>query len=561
MAKIPRESGMQRTLDPVGAVDDGSSPRGRPVEEELQEKNRYLEAIFGRAGMGITVLGPDRRIIEANEAMERMLGYARGELVGKSVPEISHPEDEPGNLLMYQDMMEGRLDRFQIEKRYFRKDGSIMEALLHVTYIPGPDGKPRYLVGMLEDITASKQVAEDLRRNIALSAAIRDAQALFISGADHTRIFESLLDILVRMTESQFGFLDDVLKDPDGTLYKKNLAMSSIAWDEGSRDIYQALRTRNLEFRNLNNLSGAPVTEGSLVISNDPASDPRSGALPKGHPPLKNFMGLPLWYGGEVIGVAGVANRPGGYDASVAHFVEPLVSTCASIIAAIRSEEVQKGLNTQVRESLREKEILLKEIHHRVKNNLQIVSSLINLQARELEASPAYGPFMDTRNRIRAMAMIHERLYQSGDFSAVDMKAFIGEFAGSVFRSQEPGQGRIALRPEVDDLTLGVDDAIPCTLIINELLTNAIKHAFPGSRGGEIFLGIRNLAEGWVEVEVRDNGVGFPDHFDPGSSHTLGMELVRGLVRQLGGTLEAAGRDGAAFSVRFTPKGNAPEFQ
>ena len=542
----------------AGSPRAGRRPEGAgnllELEREIQEKNRFLEAIFKRADIGIAVIGLDRRIRDANPFMEQMLGYGPGELAGKTVAEISHPDDEQENMDLYRDMLEGRLDRFQMEKRYFRKDGSVVHSLLHVTHIPGPDGKPLYIVGTVEDITARKRIEKDLERNILMSSAIKEAQDLYIGGDDRRRVFEALLDILVKVTESEYGFLDDVLKDPDGTLYKKNLAMSNIAWDEASRNAYEQLRARSLEFRNLLNLAGAPVTEGRLVVSNHPASDPRSGGLPSGHPPLTSFMGIPLRYGGEFIGVAGVANRPGGYDGSIASFVEPLISTCASLIAAMRSEEAERQLNNRIRISLQEKETLLKEVHHRVKNNLQVVSSLINLQARELEGSPAYEEFAETRDRIKTMAMIHERLYQSGNFAAVDMKQYVHEFADAVFRSQKPAERRIAFRADLEEVALSVDQAVPCALIINELVTNALKHGFTGRDNGEIVVKMRRLPGGAVELQVRDNGLGLPDSFDLQTVRTLGLELVRGLVVQLGGTLEAAGDHGARFVIRFVPE-------
>ncbi len=127
--------------------------------------------------------------------------------------------------------------------------------------------------------------------------------------------------------------------DEQGTPYKLSLALSDISWDEGSQQLYQQLVNRNLEFRDLTNLSGAPVMEGRVVITNDASHDSHAKGLPPGHPSLSCFMGIPLFLGNEMVGVAGVANRPGGYDPTIAEFLEPLTSTCATLIWALRARQ------------------------------------------------------------------------------------------------------------------------------------------------------------------------------------------------------------------------------
>jgi len=153
------------------------------------------------------------------------------------------------------------------------------------------------------------------------------------------------------MTNSEFGFLDEVLRDEAGQLYKRSLAISDISWDEDSRKLYRQLAERNFEFRNLNNLAGLPATTDSLVISNTPDQDPRSGGVPKGHPSLRTFMGVPMHFGGRVVGVAGVANRPGGYDAQIAEFLEPFVVTCAGIIQAAQNDAKERQYQQSLRQS------------------------------------------------------------------------------------------------------------------------------------------------------------------------------------------------------------------
>ena len=153
---------------------------------------------------------------------------------------------------------------------------------------------------------------------------------------DPQSVFDALLQTLVSITDSEFGFLDEVLYDSDGTPYKMSLSISDISWDSDSRALYKQLRARNLEFRNLDNLSGLPAKLQEVVITNNVPHDPRAGGVPARHPPIHSYMGLPVRAGGEVVGVIGVANRLGGYDEDMARFLDPYLTTCSGIIQSIR---------------------------------------------------------------------------------------------------------------------------------------------------------------------------------------------------------------------------------
>ncbi|UCC97262.1 MAG: PAS domain S-box protein [Phycisphaerales bacterium] len=240
---------------------------------------------------------------------------------------------------------------FTTEYRIARPDGSIRWMTDNAQIFNDPEGKPTRLVGTVRDITESKKAEEAIRRQTELLDSIRRAQTLFITGDDPKPVFEALLDTLVEMTNSEYGFIDEVRQDESGQLYKKNLALSNIAWDDESRQLYEKLQPSNFEFRNLNNLAGAPAVTGELVISNDPAHDPRSRGMPKGHPPISSFMGIPMLFGGDLVGVAGVANREGGYNEEIASFLETFISTCASIIQAVRDDRQRQQISQALAES------------------------------------------------------------------------------------------------------------------------------------------------------------------------------------------------------------------
>ncbi|MGH8057749.1 MAG: histidine kinase dimerization/phosphoacceptor domain -containing protein, partial [Candidatus Entotheonellia bacterium] len=206
----------------------------------------------------------------------------------------------------------------------------------------------------------------------------------------------------------------------------------------------------------------------------------------------------------------------------------------------------------QLKALLSEKEILLKEIHHRVKNNLQVISSLIDLQADSIEHPQALQAFKESQQRIKSMALIHEQLYQSGNLARIDMAEYIQQLAAISFRTYGVAPAGITLQLTAEEVFLNLDTAIPCGLILNELLSNSLKHAFPGGRPGEITITLCATPEGTYALMVRDTGVGLPKDVDIHRPESLGLQLVSMLTDQLDGTMELDSREGTTFRLTFT---------
>ena len=196
-----------------------------------------------------------------------------------------------------------------------------------------------------------ERYCRERQQSIALLDAIRKAQSLYITDSEPSEIYEFLLQTLMEVTESEYGFLDEVVHDDTGRVLKKNLAISNITWDEHSQALYRQLQDRDMKFEYLDNLSGLPALTGNVVLSNDPAGDSRSKGTPRGHPAIRNFLGMPLYFGGELVCVAGVANKPGGYSEEMPRFVEPLLSTCAGITFALKKEAERKQTETALKKS------------------------------------------------------------------------------------------------------------------------------------------------------------------------------------------------------------------
>jgi two-component sensor histidine kinase len=284
---------------------------------------------------------------------------------------------------------------------------------------------------------------------------------------------------------------------------------------------------------------------------------------------MKAYAGVPLLADGVPLGVLYAIDREvRQYSERDIGFLTAVASRAATAMVKFRLFESLRESNfrlagevaerrlaqQEISASLREKEVMLQEIHHRVKNNLQIVSSLLNLQARDQRDPALREAFADSQQRIRSMALIHEMLYQSDDLAKIDFAKYLRAFIPVLLRSYGTGGGRLTHNILADDIALSPETAVPLGLIVNELVTNSIKHAFPDGRAGRITIECRNC-EGVLSLSVGDDGAGLPADFSPEKSGSLGMRLVAMLSKQLAARLEMRNHDGTAFLLVCTLPG------
>ncbi len=230
----------------------------------------------------------------------------------------------------------------------------------------------------------------------------------------------------------------------------------------------------------------------------------------------------------------------------VSEKITGLISTSSNITDQKQKEE-------QIKASLKEKETLLHEIHHRVKNNLTVISSLLSIQARQAENKAAKAVLVDSQNRVQAMSMIHETLYRSDNLSSIDMQDYFMKLVKIVFQSFGNIKSRVGFLIEAGNIKIDVKKATPLGLIVNELTTNSLKYAYPGNNTGEFMIHLKSLDENAYELIVSDDGIGFPKDFDWRNSDSLGMKLVNLLVEnQLSGKVNIEGDKGTKFLIGFS---------
>ncbi len=277
---------------------------------------------------------------------------------------------------------------------------------------------------------------------------------------------------------------------------------------------------------------------------------------------MKTLLVLPMVFQDEVIGAIEIFDTKTEriFSDREISLTQLLANQAATAIANARLyHQVQtelaerKKIQAQIAASLHEKEILLKEIHHRVKNNLQVVSSLLFLQARFVEDETVLQVLQESRNRVQTMAMIHEKLYRSEDFSRIDFLEYLHNLTHELVSTYNRSAQPVTVNTAGDEVLLNINVAVPCGLIVNELVANALKHAFPPDRASaanEIFISLKRQAD-MVELVVRDNGKGLSPEIDLEKTVSLGMQLVSMLTRQLHGKMTVEREDGTKFILTF----------
>ncbi|MEW6209968.1 MAG: PAS domain S-box protein [Acidobacteriota bacterium] len=342
----------------ISQVQDITERKRLEKSLRLSEKS-YRELMENSQGMMCTH-AMDGTLLSVNPASAASLGYRPEEMIGKSLREFMP--------LALRPLFDDYLDR--IEKNSF--DTGLLQLIdskgkqrvwMYRNSVYCELGQPDCVLGHAVDITERLVAEKSLKERNELLDALTHIQSLYISDTDPKVIFDDLLNTVLSLTRSDYGFIGDVLRDQEGNPYLKAHAITNIAWNEETRELYNKCAASGLEFHNLDNLFGAVIKTGEAVIANDPAGDPRRGGLPRGHPPLNSFLGLPIYRGADLIGMIGIANRPRGYDERVIDMLQPLLATCGSIIEALRNDHRRQEVEAALSRSEQRYRTVVEEIN------------------------------------------------------------------------------------------------------------------------------------------------------------------------------------------------------
>ena len=520
------------------------SEKNIELANEIAEHRRTEEALIRirkaveSSGEAISISNPQGSHFYQNKAFLHLFEYSVEELNKPLAPIVIYADPEVGREV-FETIMQG--DPWVGETIMVAKSGRSFPVFLRADAVKDCDGAIIGLIGIHTDITERKRAEQRLSEEVALKNFLLDlnekAPALTDKG-----LYDYVLDHVVRLTDSAIGFFHLVSDD------QKNVILTT--WNKEALKGCTASYATHYPLDQAGNWVDC-VRFRRPVVYNEFSSSPNQKGLPGGHSPVRRFMSIPVVEGDNVRIIFGVGNKYEEYSELDAGRIQVVANDLQKIMARRQAEE-------KIKASLREKETLLKEIHHRVKNNLQVISSLLSLQSRYLEDKRLLEIFRESENRVKTMALVHKLLYQSEDLSAVGFDSFISNLAGFLLQSYRTDSSSIKVNLDVHDIQLDIVAAIPFGLILNELISNALKHAFPGEAKGEISL-VMQVEGDRVVARFQDSGVGFPETLDFRNTQSLGLQLVNILVGQLRGTIELAVDGGTIFNITFPIPGEKKE--
>ncbi|MCK5059064.1 MAG: PAS domain S-box protein [Candidatus Aminicenantes bacterium] len=464
---------------------------------DIQQESRLLESeekyrnVVERSNDGIGII-QDGQLKYANEPLASMAGYTVAEMIGTPFSDYFHPDELPLVADRYRRRMAGEEVPQIYETVGKHKDGRNILMEINVGLIPYHN-KPAELV-IVRDITERKQAEDALRGSEDRYRALFNHASDYIFIVDPTHEETPIITDVNEYACRKHGYTREELI---GQPY-------SIINDEESQD--------EITDKTMRILAGEILNFESQHVHKDGRQ-------------------FPVEVSARLITIK---EKP-------------------VMITIVRDITERKQAEERIKTALREKEILLKEIHHRVKNNLQVISSLLSLQSKYTKDQAVVDAFRNSQERIRVMAIAHEKLYQSPDLSRIDFCDYLGSLTTYLFESHSFKPGQVQLKTEIEDTFINLETAIPLGLIINELVANSLKHAFPDRRKGELHIQFReNKGKDFdYSLVIRDNGVGIHGKIDSMERGSLGMVLVNTLVKQLHGVIEHETNKGTCFTIKF----------
>ena len=458
------------------------------AEKDLLQAQKYARSIIDSSLDMIVATDIDYNINEFNAAAESTFGYTKEEVLGKSISVLFSDEGEMAKVLKKINE-QGSLANEIINKK---KDGTFFISFLSASVLRNEHGEAVGAMGVSRDITAIKKAEEELRLSEERHRAIYDQAYIGIA-----RIAKMGRFLLVNER------LCDMLDYSADELYKKTFYELGVQ-EEVEESLVDWDQLLSGKIKNFSREQTYVRKDGAILSANVTVSLVRDSN-----------------------------NNPNYF------------------VAVFEDITERKEYEKQLEESIKEKEVLLKEVHHRVKNNMQVISSILNLQSSYITDENALGIIRESQDRIKSMSFVHESLYQSKTLSEVNFAEYIQNITRNLYHSYGRPEGGIELEFDLDNIYLNLDTSIPCGLIINEVVSNSLKYAFEGRDSGKIRVEFKKKSDEKMKLIISDDGIGLPKDFDIENAESLGLQLVTTLVTQVSGKLDIDVTNGTSFNIEF----------
>lgn len=543
--------------------------------DEIEEANERMEAIIANTAEGIITIDAQGSIHTFNIAAERLFGYTADEVMGRDVSVLLPTSERSGHRAYVQgsNLYESRIINKARDLTGLRKNGT--EFPLELNVAPMRVGGEKMFVGILHDISDRKRAEKEKERSTHITDIVSDIQASFIADDMRGIAFKGLLDGLLALTQSQYGFVGELRHDSQKTPYLKMFVLSDLSWDEDTRALFQRTQESGMEFRDLDNLIGAAVRLGEIVIANDAPSDARAGGLPKGHPPLNNYMGVPLTIGGKMVGLVGLANRDGGFRQTLVAELRPVFLAAAQIVQAHKAQRSRAEAQERAEAANRAKSDFLSSMSHELRTPLNAILGFGQLLETETDPPLSDNQKVSVDHILKSgehlLGLINEVLelarIEAGrlnvDILSVDPIGVIADSLSLIEANAQDKDLTIDNKTRDKPLPPVLTDPARLHQILLNLLSNAVKYNTPG---GSITLDAWVTQPGRLKIAVTDTGIGIAAHqqdalFEPfnrlgqeqaateGSG--IGLTITKRLIEALDGDIgfDSTEGEGSTFWI------------
>lgn len=584
------------------------------AEEAIQANEELFRKVFEDGSIGMVMINNDKKFFTANAAFCSMLGYTQEEMNARTFLDVTHPEHRKIDRMNVEKMWRGEIPSYRTEKRYIKKNGDVCWANLSATLIRGNDGKPLYALATIYDITERKQSEEALSELNQRLEGIFDNAVTGIVTLDTNRVITSCNPAAVRILgysrEELMGQSlrmiyrsDEYFREVGERAYP---AISETGRFTGEVEIMRAGKEARIceisigRFLRKGEITGIvgvfhDITDRKKAIElllesrewfhafmdNNPAiawakdEDGRHVFLNRTYeerfgvslPEWKGKTDFELWprdiaetfwkndrivlAGGGTLAVEEETPEPDGTRTNWLNikftFSDPTGKKFVGGIGIDITE--RKRAEEKIQALLAEKELLIKEVHHRIKNNMAALTSILSLQGK-MSSDPATEKALnDVKSRMQSMALLYERLYRSDNVREMPIGNYLPDMINEI-ASMFHSRPEVAIEKHIDNFILDAKTMSVLGLIVNELMTNAMKHAFEGRDSGNIIVAAAQQ-DGHASLIIEDNGIGIPESVDIDNSPSFGLRLVGILIRQLDGTITIARKGGTRFTITF----------
>ncbi len=533
------------------------------MTEALWEVEKQFQTMFKFAPTGIAIANREGVFIQSNPAFQELFGYTEEELHQLSFSDLIDPDDQAESFQLFQELLCGQRTHFNLEKRYLRKDGCLVWGNLSASVVCDRTGFPQYVLAMIQSISESQQTPLNLQEaHLHLEKRVTEQT---------TELEQANKQLNQEITERQTAqealkvrheFLQTLIDIYPSTVFAKGsfaVVTDATTLEAMASELKQTKEQLRAVLDAMPGFVSWINSEGKYLGVNQYMADafnlPSDAFVGKELAFLKNSPGFAQFMTQFLAGSAQTDHQivEVQVNGSTRHYLIAAQKYHQDSLAVSVGIDITecKLAEAQIQASLQEKEVLLQEIHHRVKNNLQVISSLLDLQSQQIKEQAMLEVFRESQNRVKSMALVHEKLYQSQDFARINFAEYTQSLISYLLKAYDLNAGQINLEIAIDDITLNIDTAIPCGLIINELVSNAIKYAFPDKISGTIRINMYANIDDELTLVVEDNGVGFPCDWDFKTTQSLGIQLVNVLTKQLRGSIQLDRSSGSRFRVVF----------